>query len=130
MLDDAYQLILERTHAVYHTKPNEPVAAAMVRKLQARMNELGWPRARFVAVNALAMHPDHEPRDDFERQTVRALRSGDERVEQVVGGDLRVSTVVPLTGGCASCHWVPAGQESKAALTFAVPLRQTSRRRR
>jgi hypothetical protein len=124
MLDDAYQLILEETHAVYHTRPGVPVAATVVRKLQARMDALGWPSSRFLAVNAVVMHPDHVPRDDFERFSVRALRNGEQRVEQIVDGKLRVSTVVPLGGGCGSCHWSGTGQSSKAAVTFAVPLRQ------
>src|SRR4051812_26767321 len=45
MLDDAYHLILEKTHGTFHARPTQPVAATVVRKLQARMTELGWPRA-------------------------------------------------------------------------------------
>jgi hypothetical protein len=123
MLDDAYHLILEETHAAYHTQPTRPVAASVVRKLQARMAELGWPRARFLAVNAVVMHPDHLPRDDFERRAVQTLRGNDERVEQVVDGQLRVATVVSTGGSCFSCHWTSPGKASKAAITFAVPLR-------
>jgi hypothetical protein len=130
MLGDAYDLILDETHATYHTKPSVPVAATVVRKLQAKMNALGWPRARFLAVNAVVMHPDHVPRDDFERLTVQTLRRGEDRVEQVVDGQLRVSTVVPLGGGCSSCHWTPSGQSSKAAITWSVPLRQARERGR
>ena len=37
MLGDAYDLLLEETHSVYHTRPSTPVAATVVRKLQARM---------------------------------------------------------------------------------------------
>jgi hypothetical protein len=124
MLDDAYRLILEETHATYHTRPNQPVAAAVVRKLQERMNELGWPKARFLAVNAVVMHPDHVPRDDFERRAVQTLRGSDERVEQVVDGQLRVATVVSTGGSCFSCHWTPPGKASKAAITWTVPLQQ------
>lgn len=123
MLDDAYDLILEETHAIYHTRPSTPVAATVVRKLQARMTELGWPRSRFLAVNAVVMHPDHVPRDAFEKQSVDALRRGDERTEQVSEGKLRVTTVVPLGGGCGSCHWANTGQSPKAATTYTIPLK-------
>jgi len=123
MLGDAYDLLLDETHEVYHTRPSVPVAATVVRKLQARMTELGWPRARFLAVNAVVMHPDHVPQDAFEKRTVQALRRGDERFEQVSDGQLRVSTVVPLGGSCASCHWTPSGQSPKAATTWMIPLR-------
>lgn len=125
MLGDAYDLLLEETHSVYHTRPSTPVAATVVRKLQARMTELGWPRSRFVAVNAVVMHPDHVPKDAFEKQTVQALRRGDERIEQVTSNQLRVSTVVSLGGSCASCHWTSSGQTPKAATSWTVPLRQS-----
>jgi hypothetical protein len=123
MLDDAYSLILEETHAIYHTRPSTPVAATVVRKLQTRMTELGWPRSRFLAVNAVVMHPDHVPRDAFEKQSVDALRRGDERTEQVSDGKLRVTSVVSLGGGCGSCHWATTGQSPKAATTFTIPLK-------
>lgn len=105
MLGDAYDLLLELTHETYHTQPNIPVAATVIRKLQARMTELGWPQARFLAVNAIVMHPDHVPQDDFEKQSVLALRRSNRRIEKVVEGQLRVATVVPLAGNCSSCHW-------------------------
>lgn len=123
MLGDAYDLLLDETHEVYHTRPNVPVAATVIRKVQARMTELGWPRARFLAVNAVVMHPDHVPQDAFEKRTIQAIRRGDERFEQVTNNQLRVSTVVPLGGSCASCHWTPSGQSPKAATTWMIPLR-------
>jgi hypothetical protein len=124
MLDDAYHLILEETHATYHTRPNVPVAASVVRKVQERMTELGWPRAHFLAVNAVVMRPDHLPQDDFEKRAVRRLGRTDRRVEEVVDGQLRVATVVSTGGNCGSCHWAPPGQESRAAITFTVPLQE------
>jgi hypothetical protein len=123
MLGDAYDLLLDETHEVYHTRPSVPVAATVIRKLQARMTELGWPRSRFLAVNAVVMHPDHVPHDEFEKRTVQAIRRGDERFEQVTSSQLRVSTVVPLGGSCSSCHWTPSGQSAKAATTWTIPLR-------
>ncbi len=127
MLGDAYDLLLTETHEVYHTRPNVPVAATVIRKVQAKMSALGWPRSRFLAVNAIVMHPDHVARDDFERETVEALRLKNQRIERVVDGELRVATVVPLGGGCSSCHWTPSGQSSKAATTWTVPLLKNPR---
>lgn len=122
MLGDAYDLLLTETHEVYHTRPSVPVAATVIRKLQSRMTKLGWPRSRFLAVNAIVMHPDHVPRDEFERETVEALRLKNQRIERVVDGQLRVATVVSLGGSCSSCHWTASGQSSKAATTWTVPL--------
>lgn len=123
MLGDAYDLLLDETHEVYHTRPSVPVAATVIRKVQARMTELGWPQARFLAVNAVVMHPDHVPKDAFDKRTIQALKRGDERLEQVSSTQLRVATVVPLGGSCASCHWSPSGQSPKAATTWTIPLR-------
>lgn len=129
MLGDAYDLILEEAHSIYHTRPNVPVAATVVRKVQAHMAKQGWPKARFLAVNAIVMHPDHVAKDDFERETVQTLKRSNERIEQVVEGNLRVATVVPLGGGCSSCHWTGSGTSAKAATTWSVPLRKTSAHR-
>lgn len=122
LLDDAYGLLLEETHATYHTKPSMPVAASIIRQVQERMTKLGWPRARFLAVNAVVMHPNHVPRDAFDRRAVAALRRGAPRFEEVVDGQLRVGTVVPTGGPCFACHWAPQGQQSKAAITWTIPL--------
>lgn len=124
MLGDAYDLLLEETHAIYHTRPNTPVAATMVRKVQARMKELGWPQSRFVAVNAIVMHPNHVAKDDFEKRTVQEFKRSTARREEVTDSQLRVATVIPLGGGCASCHWTGSGQSPRAATTWMVPLKQ------
>ncbi len=126
MLDDAYHLILEQTHATYHTRPNLPVAASVVRRVQAKMTELGWPRARFLAVNTIVMNPDHIPRDDFEQSALVRMRRSSERIDEVVDGKLRVATTVMLGRGCSSCHWSAGPQSGRAAITWSVPLRDAS----
>lgn len=128
MMGDAYDLLLEEIHETYHTRPSVPVAATVIRKLHAKMSDLGWPRARFLAVNAIVMHPDHVARDEFETQAIQALRRGDQRVEELSDGQLRVATVVPLGGRCSSCHWTPGAQASKAATTWTAPIREATER--
>lgn len=128
MVGDAYDLLLEEIHETYHTRPSVPVAATIIRKLHGKMTELGWPQARFLAVNAIVMHPDHVARDEFETQAIQALRRGDQRVEEMVDGQLRIATVVPLGGRCSSCHWTPGAGSSKAATTWKVTLRKETER--
>lgn len=127
MMGDAYDLLLDEIHETYHTRPSVPVAATIIRQLQTKMTELGWPEARFLAVNAIVMHPSHVAQDEFEKQAIQALRRGELRVEEVTDGQLRVATVVPLGGRCSSCHWTPGGQLSKAATTWKVPLQEAAR---
>jgi uncharacterized protein DUF3365 len=124
MLDDAYQLILEELHETYPTQPNRPVAASVVRQIQERMAEKGWPRSHFLAVNALIMNPAHKARDPFEQGAVRALRGAEERVETVEDGKLRVVTLVPMRGDCGSCHWTSNGQPNRAGLSVTIPFKK------
>lgn len=121
MLGDAYDLLLQEIHSTYHTRPSVPVAASVIRKVQERMAARGWPRARYLAVNAIVMHPDHVPRDAFEKRCVEKLSRQDEPIEETLDGRLRVATVVPLGGSCSSCHWSRDGQ-SKAAISWNIPL--------
>jgi hypothetical protein len=87
------------------------------------MGEKGWPQSRFLAVNAIIMNPDHRARDRFEEEAVEALKRGQDRYEKVEGNRFRAATVVSLSGGCFSCHWAPAGQSSRAAISWSIPLR-------
>ena len=123
MLDDAYQIILRETHRTYHDKPGRPVAATMVRKLQKQMTDKGVASSRFLGVNGLLMNADHGARDKFEREAVRVLKTGKARVETVEKGRLRAATAVPLGFGCTSCHWAPAGQTARAAISWDIPVK-------
>jgi hypothetical protein len=123
MLEDAYRITLQTVHERYPTGTGQPVvAAAVVRQLQARMTARGWPKSRFLAVNALVMNPEHRPEDAFERDAVTALRSGADRFEKVEGGRLRVASSLSLGGSCFRCHWSDARIGSRAAICFDIPL--------
>lgn len=123
MLEDAYRITLQTVHERYPTGTGQPVvAAAVVRQLQAKMTEKGWPKSRFLAVNALVMNPEHRPEDAFERDAVTALRSGADRFEKVEAGRLRVASSLSLGGSCFRCHWSDAKIGSRAAICFDIPL--------
>lgn len=123
MLDDAYQLIVHEIHDWYPTRTGQPVVAATtVRELQEIMVRKGWPTSRFLAVSGPVMNPDHRPRDAFERKAAAALRAGRSRYEEVTASQLRVATVVPLEGGCFTCHWTTSKRGSLAAISWSLPL--------
>lgn len=126
LLHDAYQTVLEETHAVYHAKPGQPVAAKIVRELQEKMGSLGWPQSHFLGVNALIMRPDHRANDAFERDAVRQLSDGKPQVEAMDGKVMRFATGVPLAGECGSCHWMDQGGPRRAAITWRIPLKAGS----
>ncbi len=124
MLNDAYQITLEEIHRWYPVRTGQPIVAAVpLRKLQEIMSKKGWPQSRFLAVNGVLMNPDHRPVDAFEKQAVRELTAGADRTEAISAGRLRVTKAISLQGGCRSCHWVPGREETKAALSFSVPLK-------
>ncbi|HTE18064.1 MAG TPA: DUF3365 domain-containing protein [Armatimonadota bacterium] len=124
MLDDVYQITLTQIHRTYPTRSGQTVVAANVmRRLQGLLGEKGWPSSRFLGVNALLMNPDHRARDAFERRVVAEMKRGANRVEAVEKGQLRVATSVPLNGGCFSCHWSTDSRDTKAAITFSIPLK-------
>jgi len=124
LLDDAYHLLLEEVHHAYPVKSGRPVAATVIRRLQQRMGELGWPRSRFLAVNGVLMNLDHLPKDEFERRVVVAMKSGSRHVEQVERGTLRAATFVSLGGSCFSCHWSEGDMASTAAISWTLPLKK------
>ena len=125
MMDDAYQLLLHRIHDWYPNRGGRAVVAAtVIRQVQEKVSRKGPARSRFLAVSGMLMNPDHRPNDAFERQAVTALKGGDEWYESVEKGQLRVATLVPLGGGCSSCHWSNAGHQSKAAISWVVPLKK------
>jgi hypothetical protein len=125
MLDDAYQTTLHEIHRWYPTRTGRAVVAAtVVKDLQKKMGEQGWPRSRFLAVSGILMNPDHRPLDTFERQAVSAIKGGKQYFEAVEDGRFRAATLVPLNGGCFSCHWSEAGQASRAAISWNIPLKR------
>ncbi len=123
ILDDGYKSILRAVHDAYPTEGGRaPVAATLVRKVQMAMNARGWPNSHFLGVNAILMNPDHRAHDAWEAAARRRLAAGEDRIEELQGGYLRIATSVQLGGRCTSCHWAAgSGSYTKAAITWRVP---------
>ncbi|MFV1965664.1 MAG: DUF3365 domain-containing protein [Pirellulaceae bacterium] len=58
----------------------------------------------WLAVNAQAMSIDHEPQDEFEKQAVKALRSGKTSFGRVEKGVYRHAGAITLFSQCLKCH--------------------------
>lgn len=127
LLDRNYQSALRQIHRRFPVGNGQPVVAAVVvRDIQRETGSGGLLSSRFLAVGVKAMNPDHEPRDDFERQAVQELKRGARWVEAQEDGKLRVATVTPLGGGCFPCHSTPSGAPVQAAISWTVPLQAES----
>ena len=124
LLHDVYLTTLRHVHRRFPVSAGQPVVAALViRDIQKELSSRGPVRSRFLAVDTRAMNPDHNPKDDFEREAVSALRRGSSRVEAIDGDQLRVATTVSLGGDCFPCHATEKNEPGRAAISWTAPLR-------
>ena len=78
----------------------------------------------WLVVNAEAMNVDNKPRDDFEKDAVKALASGKQEFEAVDGNLYRYAGSIRLASQCQKCH-VPRRtrtEDRSAGLVISMPL--------
>ena len=59
---------------------------------------------RWLGVNAKIMDSDHEAQNEFEKEAVKALASGEEEFEAVEKGRYRFAGAIQLHNQCLKCH--------------------------
>ncbi len=109
MLDDLYKnaIVLITTHYV-NEKSDLPAGEAF-KALFATMREKGWHEVRLLDATGDPIVDDNLPQDDFERDAIRAIKSGKPYYERVVTRDgqpyLRAATAIPVVmTKCTLCH--------------------------
>ena len=83
--------------------------------------------ARWIAVNANAMHIDHKPKDDFEKAAARAISSGKQEYERVEKGVYRRAGSIPLFNSCLKCHVIIRSRQPRprfAGLIINIPVKK------
>ena len=83
-------------------------------------------KAKWLAVNADAMHVDHKPKDAFEKRAVRALSRGKREYEEFSAGRYRRAAEIPLFESCLKCHLVLRSNNKRrrvAALVISLPAK-------
>lgn len=83
---------------------------------------------RWLAVNTEAMNVDHEPKSDFDKSAVKALRSGQTEFELIENGFYQHAGTVRLSAQCLKCH-LPSRSSNKdraAGLVISIPLKKPS----
>ncbi|GAB4155474.1 MAG: hypothetical protein Tsb009_32280 [Planctomycetaceae bacterium] len=83
--------------------------------------------ARWIAVNANAMHLDHKPKDTFEKEAARALASGKKSFERVEQGVFRRAGPIPLFNDCLKCHAIIRSRNPRprlAGLIINIPVKK------
>ncbi len=119
MLDDLYKTAIVLITENYVNEKSDLAAGDAFQALFKTMKEKGYHEVRLIDATGQPYDDDNAPRDDFERQAVRALKSGKPWFEQVQEQEgqrfLRAATPIPVVmKKCTLCHEhyadVPAGQ--------------------
>ncbi|MES2790819.1 MAG: DUF3365 domain-containing protein [Planctomycetota bacterium] len=128
LLHETFHATLQFVHDEYY-HPNERLTLPattlerVFRELASRRNvKLHW-----LAVNAKAMNVDHNPQDEFEKNSVTALTAGKDEFEAVENGVYRHAGAITLSSDCLKCH-LPGRTSNKdrvAALVISIPLQPT-----
>ncbi len=123
MLNDLYVNTVVLTHSTYVKDRGTPAAAVVARKVFSAMAEKGWPQTRWLATTGRPFNPDANPRDQFEKDAVAALKTGKARFERVEDGKLRVATLIPLVDkSCQMCHTKDQVGAPIGGLAYTVEL--------
>ena len=92
------------------------------------MDKEGWHEARFLSVSHFPLNPESSPKDDFEREAVKAVLSNKKPYERfyfdVKGKNyLRAATGVPITTKkCLICHSNKKVGELIGIISYSFPL--------
>jgi hypothetical protein len=123
MLNDLYVTSVVGIHGTYVKDRSIPAAAVVARQVFKAMAEKGWPQTRWLNTTGRPFNPDSNPKDQFERDAVAALKKGQARFERVENGQLRVATLVPLVdASCQMCHTKDKVNDPIGGLSYTVNL--------
>jgi len=123
MLNDLYVTSVVETHGTYVKDAGTVPAATVARHVFVAMGKKGWPKTRWLSTTGRPFNPEHNPKDQFEKDAVQALKSGKPRFERVENGNLRVATLVPLVDkSCQMCHTKDKVGDPIGGLAYTVPL--------
>lgn len=116
---------LQFVHSRYYREDEGlPIPAATLKLVFERLAERDSVELRWLAVDAKAMNLDHKPRDEFEKQAVKSLGSGDEEYELAADGVYRHVGRITLSSDCLKCH-MPGRTTNKsrsAGLVITIPV--------
>lgn len=94
----------------------EDVFASLAESYQV---ELKW-----LIVETDVLNVDHQPKDDFERAAVKALRKGDPHYSEVEQDRYRFAGPIRLASQCLKCHVKQrlTTEDRTAGLSISMPL--------
>lgn len=126
VLHSAMHTTLQLVHHRYYTEDEGlPIPAAVVEEIFRDVEAEQPVRLRWLVVEGQAMNTDHRARTEFELAAVEALKSGQQKFEQVQAGVYRHAGAIRLTNACLKCH-VPdrkSTEDRTAGLIISLPVR-------
>ena len=127
MLDDLYKTFIVLITEEYVNDPSVLPAATLSKRVFEAMSKKGWHKARLLDATGTPFNPDNNPKDEFERDAIKAMVSGKsyfERVEKIEGKDhLRAATIVPVViKGCTICHQDKKVGDLLGAISYSITL--------
>jgi hypothetical protein len=123
MLNDLYVTAVVGIHGTYVKDRSIPAAATVARSVFKSMAEKGWPQTRWLSTTGKPFNPDHNPKDQFEKDAAAALKTGKAKFERVENGKLRVATLVPIVDkSCLMCHTKDKVGDPIGGLSYTVHL--------
>lgn len=101
-----------------------PIPAAILGEVFKDVEGEQKVKLRWLAVEGLAMNSDHRPADEFERQAVEKLKSGERSHENTTDGIYRRAAPITLSSHCLKCH-MPDRKSTRdrvAGLIISIPV--------
>lgn len=113
-------------HGYYREDEGLPIPAVLMKDVFQELEKEQQVKLRWLAVEGQAMNSDHKPKDSFEEEAVKALKSGKKEFERMEQGVFRRAASITLTNQCLKCH-VPDRKNTKdrtAGLIIAIAVKE------
>jgi hypothetical protein len=129
LLDDVYKYYIVFDTINHVDNPGRTSAATLSKQVFKEMEKKGWHSTRLISATDNAINQENMPKDEFEKEAVKALKGGQaffEKTETVEGKKVyRAATPVPVVlKQCKMCHPYVKDDELMGAIAYTLPLGQ------
>ena len=127
MLDDLYKNAIVLVTKHYVKSDSDLAAGEAFKLLFESMKASGWHEVRLLDGLGAPINDSNQPRDEFERSSMKEILAGKVSVEQVETKNgkryLRTATTLPMVmDKCIMCHSNYKGQKIVGALGYTLPI--------
>lgn len=127
MLDTLYKTAIVSVTQTYVENDSSTAAITSFQPVLKAMKDGKWHEVRLVDGLGDPINPENSPKDAFEKQAIKEMLAGKERidaVEKIDGNDvLRTMTILPMAlEKCVLCHANYRGKKIVGGVSYQVPL--------